>query len=325
MSARKGWCFTLNNYTQEHIYNLRDLIDGTNIAYLVFGREVGEQGTAHLQGYLHLSSKKRFNYVKDLLPGNPHIEGAKGTPSQNRTYCTKDGDFEEFGSCPGGQGSRSDLAEACELVKDGKRLRDIVETHPTVVAKYFRGLSVIRGLRPRKPRPKPTVWVLWGEAGSGKTYSSRQLANDQATDSEIYSHRGGKWWADYDGEKCVIFNDFTGSCISASNWCRLIDTEPFPLEFKGGSAWAEFTHLFISSNYPPFMWWNLPLERMRAAMRRIDKCIFIGFNGQAKSYENAVWTPHHPSTVPQQAASYMQGIEPQPLIGPIQHITGDNL
>ncbi|AXH75991.1 MAG: putative viral replication protein [Circoviridae sp.] len=334
MSARKGWCFTLNNYTEENIQQLRDLYDPDNehslFSYLIFGKEVGEQGTPHLQGFVFLSTRKRFNWIHTKLPGGCHIEGANGTPHQNRTYCSKDGAFEEFGDCPGGQGARTDLASACELVRDGKRLRDLVDTHPTVVVKYYRGLSVLRGLRCREPRPKPFVTVYWGEPGAGKTYGSRSLAQSLFETGEIYNHRGGKWWQDYDGEKCIVHDDFTGASISVATWCRLFNTEPFCVETKGGSAWCEFTHAILTSNSPPSLWWRVCAVRKRAALRRIDRCVFIGYpNDSQRTYDSAVWTIHQPGLIPPQAFTYVQGLEPPqlggPFVGPIQHITGDNI
>ena len=82
----KNWCFTYNNPIMEPrlVKSMR---------YLMFGREVGEQGTPHLQGYVQFHVQKRFLQVKELLPFVCHLSVAKGTHSDNRIYCSKDGDF----------------------------------------------------------------------------------------------------------------------------------------------------------------------------------------------------------------------------------------
>jgi len=50
----RAWCFTLNNYTEEE----RDALRSLKCKYIVFGYERGEEGTPHLQGYVHLSTQK---------------------------------------------------------------------------------------------------------------------------------------------------------------------------------------------------------------------------------------------------------------------------
>ena len=59
--------------------------------YMVVGVEVGENGTPHLQGYVRLNNKIRFNALKKLIGQRAHIEQAKGSELENDDYCRKDG------------------------------------------------------------------------------------------------------------------------------------------------------------------------------------------------------------------------------------------
>lgn len=95
--CRKGWCITVNNYTDEDILKFSNVV----FEYSIYGKEVAPTtGTPHLQGYLHFKAKCHFSAVKKLFPTNGDIRPANGNATQNRTYCSKDGDFVEYGICP---------------------------------------------------------------------------------------------------------------------------------------------------------------------------------------------------------------------------------
>lgn len=109
MSRAKNWCFTINNWTEAEAESLRTV--GTSISeYLVFGKETGEEGTPHLQGFVTFKAPLRFSTAKNRIGERAHLAVARAGPSSNREYCIKEGDFEEFGTCPpSSQGRRTDL------------------------------------------------------------------------------------------------------------------------------------------------------------------------------------------------------------------------
>ncbi len=112
----KHWTWTLNNPTEDECQSLADAFEAGSIEYLVFGRETGESGTPHLQGYTIFESPIRFTTVKNRLGSHRfHLAVSRGSPEQNKEYCTKDGDFEEFGTLPPPtQGRRTDLDRVYE-------------------------------------------------------------------------------------------------------------------------------------------------------------------------------------------------------------------
>ena len=65
-------------------------------AYMLFGRERGDEGTPHLQGYVHFKNEKSLKQLKALMP-RAHVEARKGTIQQAIEYCQKEGDWEEHG------------------------------------------------------------------------------------------------------------------------------------------------------------------------------------------------------------------------------------
>lgn len=149
-SYAKRWVFTLNNYTQNDVARLRNL-DGGVFCYLVFGREIGASGTPHLQGFCHFRTRKRLRQVRELISPRAHFEVARGSDGSNRTYCIKDGDYEERGESPssdgGPQGRRSDIDAFRDWViafhathERQPAESDIASSFPALYLRYRRNL-----------------------------------------------------------------------------------------------------------------------------------------------------------------------------------------
>ena len=56
-------------------------------------------GYSHLQGFIVFKNARTLASLKKL-DARAHWEVCRGTPEQNRTYCSKGGDFEERGVKP---------------------------------------------------------------------------------------------------------------------------------------------------------------------------------------------------------------------------------
>lgn len=88
----RKWCFTLNNYSiEEH----KDMIKqfNTTTQYYIVGEEVGEKGTAHLQGYIEYKNARTLSSMKKIN-NRCHWEKARGNREANFIYCSKDNKFE---------------------------------------------------------------------------------------------------------------------------------------------------------------------------------------------------------------------------------------
>lgn len=89
----KRYCFTLNNYSDKEVDELTKSLLSLNTKY-IFGYEVGESGTPHLQGYFELPRKKSFSSMINLLNNKRiHLECAKGSQDDNIKYCSKDNNY----------------------------------------------------------------------------------------------------------------------------------------------------------------------------------------------------------------------------------------
>lgn len=263
----KYWCFTINNWEAPNIALLQAFFP-THVTYIVFGEEVGERGTRHLQGYLELPRKRRLNSVITLFrPIRPHLEPRRGTAIQASDYCKKDGAFHEFGELSDPRpGRRTDLEAVQESIRTGSSIRHISEEYFATWCRYEKGIRSYFNLR-APPREWPTtVHVHWGRTGTGKTRTCHNQATEAGT--TLYIHPGGAWFDGYEQQPMVLFDDFSGSCFPLPYLLKLLDRYPMQVPIKGGFVnWAPRT-LFITSNIDPDIWYPRAHEEHRAALRR---------------------------------------------------------
>lgn len=136
MSRAKYWCFTLNNPTADERTKVVALDGDVSLEYLVFGNEVGESGTPHLQGFVSFVARVRLTQLKQVISDRAHFEVAK-FPEKAAEYCKKDGDFIEFGILTLSKGKRTDIDAFKDDVKAGVlTVKELRECHSVVFAKY---------------------------------------------------------------------------------------------------------------------------------------------------------------------------------------------
>ena len=75
----RGWCFTINNYTEADEHVVFEMEQYAK--YVVCGRECGENGTPHLQGFVYFSTEKSMKQMKEIH-STAHWEPMRGTVDQ---------------------------------------------------------------------------------------------------------------------------------------------------------------------------------------------------------------------------------------------------
>jgi len=148
MSRTRFWTLTLHNPSEDDISSWCTAVEDGRASYLCFQQEnAPTTGILHLQGYVVFVKTIRLAGVKKALRSTTvHAVRSNGSPSSNRTYCSKEegsvpNSFKEFGQIPDDpvSGKRSDLEAFKEAVANG--LRDHAAARidfPEVVAKYPR-------------------------------------------------------------------------------------------------------------------------------------------------------------------------------------------
>lgn len=277
MSAR-SWCFTINNYTINDIINLENI----KCRYLIYGFEIGANGTPHLQSYIEFAKVIRFNAIKKLIP-RAHIEQRRGTREQARNYCMKgeqpkeeweesqengpnfglNSEFIELGDWEaGGQGRRTDLDLIRErAIDEGMRaVTAIGNLQQIKVAEKF--LQYNEEERDWKPL---VIW-LHGATGTGKSRLAREIC-----DGTYYAKKDGtKWWDGYDNHEEVIIDDFRDSWWSFTTMLSLLDRYGHTVECKGGSRQFRARKIIITSAFKPSDCYKGIGEELNQLLRRID-------------------------------------------------------
>lgn len=269
------WCFTLNNPPEDEAdpQHMVFLIEHM-VNYAVIGFEIGDEGTPHFQGYFELKVKERLAGIKRWWPlGRPHFEPAKGTPQQNRKYCTKSGKYAEHGSL-GRERQKSSLPAMCVDIKSGKPMLDVAELDPATYIRNYRGLAAYQTLHSQpRYRPELECYLFYGKTGLGKTYLAVQEMN--AFKKPI----GKSLWFDGLTPDCttVLIDEFRGQ-YPLEDILQLTDKYPLRVEVKGGHTSFNATTIILSTNTHPSLYyegWVKREEQRDALYRRFTKVYFF--------------------------------------------------
>lgn len=267
----RKWCFTLNNYTAAEEKHITDTVDEGTATYVCFGKEIGDSGTPHLQGYVEFPKKLRFGSVRKILP-RAHIEKAK-TQKEAIAYCKKDGNWIEKGTIQV-SGRRVDLELIRSDIASGASEISIADKYFSQWCQYRRSFDVYRGLVSGSRNWDTWVCVLWGKTGTGKTRIVHYLYGSE----NIFTYSGGGWFDGYRGQPIVLFDDFRGAedGISPGLLLRLLDRYPMQVPIKGSFANWIPRKVYFTSNIRPDDWFpELTFDAFQAFKRRLNKVEYI--------------------------------------------------
>lgn len=273
----KNWCFTVNNYDDMDQIMFKEL----SCTYMVYGREIGESGTPHLQGFVVMSSNKRLNAMKQICP-KAHWELAKGAADQNRVYCTKDGDYIETGTIPINAKRKGEMEiERWELALTAAKSGDLDSVPADILIRNYGNLLKIKAAHQVAPTALSgeliNTW-MWGPPGSGKT--SRAFSENPLS----FLKGLNKWWDGYVDQKTVIVDDMDPFHKSLAQEFKVwAHHYPFPAEIKGGSMCIRPEKIVVTSNYRIDEIWDD--EITREAMHRRFVEIYVPSNKSMKDNE----------------------------------------
>lgn len=273
----KSFTFVINNYDENDI----KCVKACPCKRIIAGFEEGDdKKTPHIQGAIIVGKAMRIKAVCHMLGGRAHVEKMQGEWS-DQTYCAKDGKLlrMEDNSV---QGDRVDLRRLRASIEAGATDIELYVDHASSYAKYPRYVGgykkALQKQAARKFR-KVEVEIMWGAPGSFKSRIAlyKTMTND-IQDADTYSVPDTpnlKWFEDYDGEKCIVIEEFDGTQCSFDRWKRLVDGHSMLVENKGGGSYALWTKVIICSNIDPDDWWQGAHKDKMDFKRRINKITHI--------------------------------------------------
>lgn len=266
-SRSRGWCFTwfggpnpnaLHQITRDELSERRPVVMNVlagRAHYAIIGIEIcPKEKKPHYQGYMNFKSATTFKGAKKLLgeamDQTVHIEKAIGTALQNRTYCSKDGDFVEIGKTPVGMGKRTDLDTFYERLVKGDDLSDIALDNPGTFIKYHSGLEKFNQILNRKKMRIGKPIIIWchGPSGSGKSMWAHWWAAENPPWCSV--EYDGKFWNGLETDAhTIIVDDFRPDTMPFATLLKLCDKYRFNMNIKGSNTQLRAKYIIITTLY----------------------------------------------------------------------------
>lgn len=260
----RAWTFTLHESDWRYEEN-------PEVKYIIYQLErAPSTGKLHIQGYVQWTKPSRMTKLKTIGLGKAHAEIARGSPEQNKAYCSKeesrvDGPW-EYGEISK-QGQRNDLATALAKLDEGESLKTVIQEAPNLL-RVMRNLKEYKALtvEPRHPTQPVETTVLWGPAGTGKS----KRAFEENPGAYWLTLEAGRplWWDGYEGQDTVIIDDYDGE-IPYRTLLKILDRYPLQVHTKGNMIHLSATKFVITSNKPPENWY--PVEDLEPLRRRLSR------------------------------------------------------
>lgn len=289
--GKRHYVATKNNYTAEDIDKLHAWAHD-ECSFLVYGKEIGKQGTPHLQIYMEFQNTKSMSVInKKLFP--LWLGFRRGTPLQAAGYCRKgestDTNYAQFADNPhetwdgemfgilSHQGKRTDLDDPVEMIVEDKRpMREVARTYPREFVKYHKGFTALRShlLEPRSLKGPPEVIWLWGGTGLGKTRDA-YIKYFPDEPHYVWKPSNGNWWDGYDGEMKIILDEFRGT-MPWADILGLLDRNEYRAPIKGGFVQIQADKFIITSPFQPCMCYRDKddgADHFRQLQRRITQVV----------------------------------------------------
>lgn len=297
--------FTIANPTAQDIAKLKTI----KCQFIIFQGETGKGGLNHIQGFVQFKTRKRLSWMKKNFHKKAHFEQRKGTVKQAMDYPAKDDTYnpavceryqsgEPIFEKKVGRKKTATTKLAEDIISEKiQTAREAMLADPGL---YLRSrtniLGMINDVKGDKKRESHRLIVIWGDSGSGKTYTAKDWLDIEypgqwqqcSVDLSDYVQNGSP--------KAVLLEEFSGN-IELNLFKQLFDPAAKAPKIKqryfNGNYTAECT--VITSNRHPGTWYSFKSQAdAKAVYRRIDKA--LEYKGEFVSdFDTDVTITDHPT------------------------------
>lgn len=246
------------------------------LQYYAYGKETcPTTGRQHYQAFGYTAKAQRLSWWRKLLYPH-HVERCSGDLMSNEKYCSKEGDYVEYGQKPMANGQKRGMLVIKEAIESGQSFRKIQRQEECFedCIRYRRALKEFENdVRLDKMYEagfkKKSVHVYIGLTGCHKSDDVRKQHPRvyQMPDNRM------QWAGSYDCQPAVVFDDVgPGNIMSVTDFLRYCDGYPLEAPIKGGFVPWIPEHIYFTSNCAPSEWWpNIDPLHLEAVQRRITE------------------------------------------------------
>lgn len=272
MERSRNWCFTINNYTEQNVWELNDI----ECRYMVYQYEQSQTGTPHIQGFIVFQNARRLTTVRSMRAfRRAHLEVAHGSVEANVAYCTKQTtrcagtEPIERGNKPKSQAEKGDMEEQrWNLIRENAKIGNFDDIPSDVYIRNYGALRSIHKDHMVKPPDANGVTGVWisGKSGVGKSrYARYHWPN-------AYLKMCNKWWDGYQNESNVIIDDIDINHKVLGHHLKIwADRYSHLAESKGSAMHIRPQHLVVTSQYTIEEIWSEEPATVEALNRRFQK------------------------------------------------------
>lgn len=218
------------------------------LEYLLVGplEHAPTTGAAHRHGLIIFKKKQRPSAVRRLFP-NVHFETVRGTLTEARDYCLKEGGpaHLELGSID--LSEKKKISDKVALALKDTSLRELFDMYPGYVMNNYLKLEAMQARMAKwesKHTPRTVIWI-YGDTGVGKTRYGSELFPDAPILDYVDPFMHG-----YNLEKVVILDELRYD-VPLRTLLRLTDRYRYTVNVKNGSLpWLAET-IIVTAPEPP--------------------------------------------------------------------------